>query len=50
MKVTKTGENSWSYEKVEVAERNFLERNYYMPFSRSEVENSNHTLEQNPGY
>lgn len=50
VKVTKTGENSWSYEKVKVAERNFLEWNYYMPFSRSEVENSNHTLEQNPGY
>lgn len=50
VKVTKTGENAWSYEVVEVAPRTFLERNYYMPFMRSEVENSNHTLEQNPGY
>ena len=50
VKITKNGENSWSYEKVEVAKRTFLERNYYMPFTRSEVENSNNTLEQNPGY
>lgn len=50
VKITKNGENSWSYETVEVAKRTFLERNYYMPFSRSEIENSNYTLEQNPGY
>lgn len=50
VKITKNGENSWSYERVEVAKRTFLERNYYMPFSRSEIENSNYTLEQNPGY
>ncbi|WP_198418192.1 RagB/SusD family nutrient uptake outer membrane protein [Alistipes dispar] len=50
VKVAKTDGNGWSYEEVEVAKRTFLERNYYMPFSRSEVENSNHTLEQNPGY
>lgn len=50
VKVTKTGENRWEYETVEVAKRTFLERNYYMPFSRSEIENSNNTLVQNPGY
>lgn len=50
VKVTKTGEGKWSYTQTEVATRTFLERNYYMPFTRSEVENSNHTLEQNPGY
>lgn len=50
VKVTKTGEDKWSYTQTEVATRTFLERNYYMPFTRSEVENSNHTLEQNPGY
>ena len=50
VKVAKAGESKWSYTPVEVATRTFLERNYYMPFTRSEVENSNHTLEQNPGY
>lgn len=50
VKVTRTGEGQWSYTQTEVATRTFLERNYYMPFTRSEVENSNHTLEQNPGY
>ena len=50
VKITKNGENNWSYEKVEVAKRTFFEWNYYMPFTRSEVENSNNTLEQNPGY
>lgn len=50
VKVTRTGDNAWSYTEIEVATRTFLERNYYMPFTRSEVENSNHTLEQNPGY
>ncbi len=50
VKITKTGEGKWSYTQTEVATRTFLERNYYMPFTRSEVENSNHTLEQNPGY
>ena len=47
--VTKT-ENGWSYEVKEVATRTFHERNYYLPFLRSEIENSNNTLEQNPNY
>ena len=50
VKVTRTGDDAWSYETVDVADRTFLERNYYMPFSRSEVVNSHNTLEQNPGY
>lgn len=50
VKVTRTGENTFSYEETEVAGRTFRERNYYMPFTRSEVENSNNTLQQNPGY
>lgn len=50
VKVTRTGENAWSYEETEVAARSFQERNYYMPFTRSEVVNSNNTLKQNPGY
>ena len=47
--VTKT-ETGWSYEVQEVATRTFHERNYYLPFLRSEIKNSNNTLEQNPQY
>lgn len=50
VKVARTGENAWSYEETKVAARSFQERNYYMPFTRSEVVNSNNTLKQNPGY
>ena len=49
VKVTKEGEG-WNYEVTEVAERIFFEKNYYLPFLRSEIENSNNTLEQNPQY
>lgn len=38
------------YQVVEVATRTFNERNYYLPFMRSEIQNSNGTLEQNKGY
>lgn len=38
------------YQTVDVASRAFLNRNYYMPFSRAEVVNSNGTLTQNEGY
>ena len=47
--VTKT-EDGWSYKVQEVATRTFYERNYYLPFLRSEIENSGNTLEQNPQY
>ncbi len=47
--VTKTGAG-WSYQVQEVASRTFYERNYYLPFLRSEIENSGNTLEQNPQY
>ena len=47
--VTKT-ETGWSYEVREVATRTFHEKNYYLPFLRSEIENSGNTLEQNPQY
>ena len=47
--ITRNGEG-WSYEVVEVATRTFHEKNYYLPFLRSEIENSNNTLEQNPNY
>ena len=40
----------WNYKVVEVATRTFYEKNYYLPFLRSEIENSNNTLEQNPNY
>ena len=47
--VTRNGEG-WSYEVQEVATRTFYEKNYYLPFLRSEIENSQNTLEQNPNY
>lgn len=49
VKIAKTGE-LYSYTTVKVADRVFQDRNYYLPFLRSEVENSNGTLEQNPNY
>jgi hypothetical protein len=49
VKVTKNDEG-WDYEVAEVATRTFYEKNYYLPFLRSEIENSNNTLEQNPNY
>lgn len=39
-----------AYEVVDVAARSFEERNYYLPFTRSEIQNSNGTIEQNKGY
>lgn len=47
--IKKSGEN-YSYTTVNVADRVFNTRNYYLPFLRSEIENSNGTLEQNPNY
>lgn len=49
VKPTKAGDH-YTYEVVEVAERVFQQRNYYLPFTRAEIENSNGTLEQNPSY
>ncbi len=49
VKITKSGD-SYSYSTVNVATRTFLGRNYYLPLLRSEIENSNGTLTQNPGY
>ncbi len=50
VEVIRTGEHAWSYREVKVADRTFLERNYYLPFTRSEVMNSGGTLTQNEGY
>lgn len=41
---------AYSYDTVDVAERKFDKRNYHLPFTRQEIENSNGTLEQNTGY
>lgn len=49
VKITRSG-NQYSYSVVNVAGRAFQERNYYLPFLRSEIENADGTLEQNAGY
>lgn len=49
VKVTRSGEG-YAYSVVEVAPRFFAEKNYYLPLMRSEIENSNGTLTQNPKY
>lgn len=42
--------NEFVYRVVDVASRTFLPRNYYWPFTRKEIVNSNGTLIQNEGY
>jgi len=49
VKITRSGA-VYTYTVRKVADRKFNERNYYLPFMRSEIENSAGTLEQNPGY
>ena len=49
VKITRTGD-TYTYKVVDVADRTFSARNYYLPLMRSEIENSAGTLEQNPGY
>lgn len=49
VKITRSG-NAYTYTVQKVADRVFNERNYYLPFLRSEIENSQGTLEQNAGY
>lgn len=49
VKVNKSGD-AYTYSVVDVAARVFYEKNYYLPLMRSEIENSNGTLEQNPKY
>jgi len=49
VKITKTADG-YNYKVVDVASRTFNARNYYLPFLRSEVENSAGSLQQNPGY
>jgi hypothetical protein len=51
VKVTKVSTNVWTYQKANVATRKFdSAKNYYYPFSRTEIVNSNGALVQNPGY
>ena len=50
VRVSKDMNGVFSYQVVDVAPRVFMTRNYYMPFTRAEVENSNGTLTQNSGY
>lgn len=49
VRAVKDGEGL-EYVEFQVAERVFNERNYYLPFLRSEIVNSNNTLKQNEGY
>ena len=49
VKITRTGD-TYTYKVVDVADRTFSARNYYLPLMRSEIENAAGTLEQNPGY
>ena len=49
VKITKAG-GTYNYTVVDVATRTFNNANYYLPFMRSEIQNSGGTLEQNPGY
>ena len=49
VKITRSGD-TYTYKVVDVADRTFAARNYYLPLMRSEIENAAGTLEQNPGY
>ena len=49
VRITRSG-GDYKYTVADVASRTFNVRNYYLPFMRSEIVNSDSTLEQNPGY
>lgn len=49
VKITKNGSDI-NYQVVNVTERKFQVRNYFLPFLLSEIENSQGTLVQNDGY
>ena len=48
--VRKNAIGGYTYAYVKVADRVFHKRNYYMPFTRKEISNSNGMLLQNPEY
>ena len=49
VKVSRSG-SAYTYKVVNVADRTFAARNYYLPLMHSEIVNAGGTLEQNPGY
>ena len=49
VKVSRSGD-TYTYKVVDVADRSFTARNYYLPLMHSEIVNAAGTLEQNPGY
>ena len=49
VKIRRSG-TGYTYTTVDIATRTFNNANYYLPFMRSEIQNSGGTLEQNPGY
>jgi hypothetical protein len=50
VRVSKDLNGVFAYQVVNVAQRAFLPRNYYLPFRRAEIENSKGSLIQNDGY
>jgi hypothetical protein len=51
VKPTLVSAGVWSYQPITVATRSFVApANYYYPFLRADIVNSNGTLTQNPGY
>ncbi|MDR0542791.1 MAG: RagB/SusD family nutrient uptake outer membrane protein [Dysgonamonadaceae bacterium] len=50
LEITKDVSGNFVYKTVNVAERTFHTKNYHLPFSRSEVINSNGNITQNEGY
>ena len=49
VKVSRSG-SAYTYKVVDVADRTFGARNYYLPLMHSEIVNAGGTLQQNPGY
>ena len=49
VKISRSG-GAYTYKVVDVADRTFGARNYYLPLMHSEIVNAGGTLQQNPGY
>ena len=49
VKISRSG-SAYTYKVVDVADRTFGARNYYLPLMHSEIVNAGGTLQQNPGY
>lgn len=50
MRVTKLGDGSKTYEMINLLTRGFSEKHYFLPIPRVEIDRSNGSLTQNPGY